>query len=292
LAEESVTGGIEIVTSATRRGGDTVNAGRTLVRALVVLGGAAAVSAIAWLTATASASTVTQVTDGPIGSGSPAAVTTIGDPQPTVLSQVTGSVPVQHAHDSVTPALARVHDLPGAATHTGRLAEGLETSATQAVRAVPATVLAVGRIAMAATDLTGLVAPAAGPRDHVEKLHAGLDSAGPDDAMHPPANRGQRERSAGLSSAAIPVRAATTAIAGQPRPGHRSDHGAGGLAGHSWLPSCVVPASAGLTSGHDRPCGDAVQPPAAEHAQPAHRRNGPLLQAVTSAEIRPGVTPD
>ncbi len=270
-----------------------MSAGRTLVRALVVLGAAVAVCAIAWLTATASASTVTQVTDGSIGSGSPAVVTTIGASQPAVLSQVTGSVPVaRHAPDSVTPALGRVHDLSGAVTHTARLADVLETSATHAVASVRTTALAVGRVAMAVTDLTGLLAPADGPRDHSEKLPVGLDSAGPDAATHAPANRGPGERSGGLSSAVIPVRAATTPIAGHLRTDPPSDRGAGGLAGRSWLPSCVVPASAGLTVGHDRSYGDAVQSPAAEHPQPSHRRNRSLRQAVTSAEIRPGVTPD
>jgi hypothetical protein len=96
--EESTSRRVEIVTSVTRRGGDTVNAGRILMRALVVFGGAVADSTIAWLTATASASTITQVTDGPIGAGTPAVATPTGDPQPHVLSQVTGSVPVvRHA---------------------------------------------------------------------------------------------------------------------------------------------------------------------------------------------------
>ncbi|MEV6647763.1 hypothetical protein [Amycolatopsis sp. NPDC051371] len=284
--------GIEIVTSATRRGGDTVHAGRILARALVVIGGAAAVSAIVWLTATASASTVTQVTDGPIGSGTQAVVTTAGDAQSPMLAQVTGSVPlVRRAHDAATPTLARVRDLSGAAAQTGRLADVLETSVTHAAASVPATVLAVGRIAVTATDLTGLAAQADAPRDHVEQSPLGPDVVGRNDATRAPADSGTRERSAGLSPVAIPVRAATTAIAGQAHADHGSDHGATGR-GRSWLPSCVVPANAGLSAGHDRGCGDAVQPPAADHPQPSHRRNDVLRRAVTAAEIQPGITPD
>ncbi|MDQ7805861.1 hypothetical protein Q5425_19125 [Amycolatopsis sp. A133] len=249
-----------------------------------MVGGAAAVSALAWLTATASASTVTQVADGPIGSAAPAVVTTIGDAQPPVLLQVTDAVPV--VRDAATPALARTRELSGAAAHTARLADVLKTSA------VPATVLAVGRIAATATDLTGLAEPADSPRDYVEPPVAGTDAAGPDDLTRAPANSTPREGSAGRSSVAIPVRAATTAIAGPLHTDARSDHGASGFAGQWWLPSCVVPPTAGLSSGHDRSCGDVVQPPSAEHPQPSHRRNRVLHQAVASAEIQPGVTPD
>ncbi|MEV6640594.1 hypothetical protein [Amycolatopsis sp. NPDC051371] len=281
---------IEIVTSATRRGGDTVNAGRILARALVVIGGAAAVSAIAWLTATASASTVAQVTDGP---GTQAAVTTAVDAQAPVLTQVTGSVPlVRRAHDAATPTLAPVRDLSGAAAHAGRLDDVLETSVAHAAASVPATVLAVGRIAVTATDLTGLVAPTDAPSRHVEKSLADPDAAGPSDPMRATADSGPRKQSADLSSVAIPVRVAATAIARQLHTDPRSDHGAGVLGGRSWMPSCVVPASAGVTAGHDRGCGDAVRPPAAEQRQPSHRRSGVLGRAVTAAEIQPGVTPD
>ena len=262
-----------------------MKAGRILARALVVIGGAAAVSAIAWLTATASASTVTQVTDGPTRPGIPAVATSTGDPQPSVLSPVIGSVPVaRHADDAMTPALARVRELPGA--HTGRLADVLETSVTYAVP------VAVKRIGVAATNLTGLTGLAAladGPRDHVEISPAGPDLAGPNDLTRAPENTGLRQGTAGLSSAAIPVHPATTAI---PHAAPRSDHGVGGHAGRSWLPSCVVPASAGSAAGHENSCGDVVQPPAAEHPQLPHRRNGVLCPAETSAEIQPGVTPD
>ncbi len=262
------------MTSATGRGGDTANAGRFLVRALVVLGGAAAVSAIAWLTATASASTVTPVTDGPIGSSASAVVTTIGESP--VLARV--AVPVaRHADDAATPALARVRDL---STHTPRLADVLETSAS-----VPINILAV-----AATDLTGLVAPADSPSDHIAPV--GPDAAAPNDLTRAPATSEPRERPAGHASASIPVRSVMPEIAGQPDTDHPSAHGTSGPAGESWLPSCVVPASAGLTAGHDRGCGDAVQPSEAEHAQPSHRRNDVLRRAVTSVEIQPGVTPD
>ncbi|WP_410671412.1 hypothetical protein [Amycolatopsis sp. cmx-4-68] len=265
-----------------------MKAGRVLVRALVVVGGAAAVSAIAWLTATASASTVTQVTDG---SASPAVVTTIGDPQPPAL--VTDSVPVvRRAHDAAAPVLARVRDLSGAAAPATRLTEVLETSVTRAVRAVPGTVVAVQRIAGTATALTGLVAPAEGARDYVEQPPAGPDAARRDDPTRTPANGGPRERSAGLSPAAIPNRVATTAIASQLPADHRSGHGVDGLGGRSWLPSCVGPASAGLTADHDRSCGDAVQSAAAGHPQSSHRRTGVLSRPVASAEIQPGVTPD
>jgi hypothetical protein len=279
--------GIEIVTSATKRGGDRVNAGRILARALVVIGGAAAVSAIAWLSATASASTGTQDVDGPIGSGVPAVVSTIGDPRPPVLLQV--AVPVaRHAGGAATSALAQVRDLSGVAAQT----DALGTSASRAVASVPAAVLAVGRVAVAATDLTDLVAQADKPSDHNENSPAGSDAAGPGDGTSAPADSGLRERSAGISPAAIPVHAATARIAGQPHADSQSEHGAGGLPGRSWLPSCVVPANAGLTAGHDHGCGDAVQASAADHPQPVKPRNGVLRRAVTSTEIQPGTTPD
>lgn len=276
--------------SATDRGGDTVNAGRILGRALVVIGGAAAVSAIAWLTATASASTVT---DEPISSNVPAVVSTIDYPPSPVLPQVTDTVPVvRRAPDAAPPALARVGDLSGAAAHTARLVGVLETSATHAVASVPVTVLAAERIAVAATGLTGLITPADGPLDHIGDAPEVSAAAGPNDLAHAPANSGGRERPADRAVAMVPVSPATTAIAARPRVHPRSDHGAGGLPGRSWLPSCVVPASAGLSTGHDRSGGDAVQPTAAQLPQPSHHRNGVPGQAVTSAEIQPGVTPD
>jgi hypothetical protein len=262
-----------------------VNARRILARALVVIGGAAAVSAIAWLTATASASTVTQDADGPIGS----VVTTVGDPRPPVLAQVAGAVPVaRHADSAATSALAQVRDLSGVAAQT----EALGAGASHAVASVPAAVLAVGRVAVAATDLTDFVAPAGKPSDHNENPPAGSDAAGPADSAPAPADSGPRERSAGLSPAATPVHAATARIAGQSHADSRSEHGAGGLPGRSWLPSCVVPANAGLTAGHDHGCGDAVQASAADHPQPVKSRNGVLRRAVTSTEIQPGTTPD
>lgn len=260
-----------------------MNAGRILVRALVVLGGAAAVSALAWLSATASASTVTQITDEPIASVVPAVVTTIGQPQPSVLAPVVGSVPVvRRAQDAVTPALSRVRDLAGAAAHPARLADVLETNVTHAV----------GRIAVAATDLVGLGTPAESPRDHVDTPSAGLGAVRPDDASGAPVHSDPRNRSAGRFSATTPVRAATTAVVARLHADHRSERGAGGPAGDAWLPSCVVPAGAGLTAGHDQGCGDVAQSRPAEDPQPSHRRNGVPRRAVTAAEIQPGVTPD
>lgn len=228
-----------------------MNAGRILGRALVVLGGAAAACAIAWLTATASASTVTEVTDGPIASA--------------------GSLPV--VGQAAEPVLS---ELSGAATHTARLA-------TRVVASVPATVVEVGR-----TAVTALVPPADGPRDHVEKPLVSPEVARADDVTRASASSGPRERIAPFSSA-IPVRAA---VGSQLHADHRSDHAAGGIDGESWLPSCVGTASAGLTAGHDRNFGDAIQEPAAEHPQPSHREHGVLHRAVASAEIQPGVTPD
>jgi hypothetical protein len=260
-----------------------VNARRILARALVVIGGAAAVSAIAWLSATASASTVTQDADGPIGS----VVTTVGDPRPPVLSQV--AVPLaRHADGAATSALAQVRDLSEAAAQT----EALSAGASHAVASVPAAVLAVGRVAVAATDLTDFVAQADKPSDHNENSPAGSDAAGPGDSTPAPADSGPRERSAGFSPAAMPVHAATAQIVDQSHADSRSERGAGGLPGRSWLPSCVVPANAGFTAGHDHGCGDAVQAPAADHPQPAKSRNGVLRRAVTSTEIQPGTTPD
>jgi hypothetical protein len=145
-------------------------------------------------------------------------------------------------------------------------------------------------LAGAATDLTGLVVPADSPSDHISP--AGPDVEASKDLTRAPANSGPQERPAGHASAAIPVRAVLPEIAGQPDTDHPSAHGAGGPAGGSWLPSCVVPASAGLTAGHDRGCGDAVETSETEHAQPSHRRNDVLSRAVTSVEIQPGVTPD
>ncbi|MGW5743165.1 hypothetical protein [Amycolatopsis sp. NPDC003861] len=119
--------GLRIVT---RRENDTAKAGRFLVRALVVVGGAAAACALAWLTATASASTVTQVTDGPLG--------------------------------MAAPVLPVVPELPG--VDPARLADLVKS---QVPKAIPAAVAAVGRIAAAGP--TELDRPVEGPRDHAEK---------------------------------------------------------------------------------------------------------------------------
>ncbi len=235
-----------------------MNTGRILGRALVVVGGAAAACAIAWLTATASASTVTEVTDGPIA---------------TVVTSA-GTVPV--VRQAAAPVMGEVRGLSGAAAHTARLA-------TRVVASVPATVVEVGRTAVAT-----LVPPVEGPRDHVEKPAADPDVARADHATRAPASSGPRERFAAFSSA-IPVRAV---VGSRLHADHRSEHGAGGIGGHSWLPSCVGAASAGLTAGHDRNFGDAIQEAAAEHPQPSHREHGVLHRAVASAEIQPGVTPD
>ncbi|MEU7790738.1 hypothetical protein [Amycolatopsis sp. NPDC049159] len=278
MVEKLTTGGIEIVTSATKRGGDVVNAGRILVRALVVIGGAVALSAVAWLTATAFASTITQIADGP---GTPAVVTVADDLKPPTLSAVTGA----------TPSLVRVRDLSRAVAHTDRLVDVLEANVTDAVASTPATVLAVGRIAVVAADsTTGLVGPADDARDLVEHPPAGPGAAGPEDSAGSSPGTGPKERPAGHSSA-IAVGAATAAIASESRADQRADLGAGGP-GRSTLPSCVVPASTGLAAGHDRSSSDAVQPPAAAHPRSSHSRNGVSCRAVTSTEIQPGVTPD
>jgi hypothetical protein len=270
-----------------------VNTGRILVRALIVIGGAAAVCAIAWLTATASASPVTQVTDGLIRSGIPTAATPSGDPQLPVLSQVTSSAPlVRPARDAATPVLARVRDLSGAAAHTGRLVDLLDTNLTQAMATIPATVLMVRRVAESATDPTGPVTPTEDPSGNVEHSPPGLAAARPNYPADTLMTSGPRERSTGLSPVAIPVGAAKRAVAGELRTVLRSEYGAGGLAGGSWLSSCVIPASAGFTSGHDHTCGDVVQSLAAKFPQASHRRNGALRRAVTSTEMQPGVTPD
>lgn len=250
-----------------------MKAGRFLVRALVVAGGAAAVSAIAWLTGTASASTITETPD------SPAVVTAIGHAVPVV-------------RDAATPALTRVRDLSEAAADPIRLTETLETHVTHAVNALPGTVLAVRRIAEKATALTGLAAPPEEPSGHIGQSPAARDAAAPKDSAGEPVNGSPRHRPADLVPTTAPAHVATTAIAGQPHADDRSGHGADGLTGQSWLPSCVVPASAGFTSGHDRSGDDAVQPPAAEHAQSSHHGTGVLSRPVASAEIQPGVTPD
>ncbi|KDN17604.1 hypothetical protein DV20_35345 [Amycolatopsis rifamycinica] len=264
----------------TRWEDDTAKAGRFLVRALVVAGGAAAACALAWLTATASASTVTEVTDGPLGAGVPAVAATIGDAEPPVL----GHVPM--ARDTAAPAVARVRALPGAATDPARLTDLVKTDA------VSATVAAVGRFAAAATELTGLDTPAAGSPDHAGHAPAGLlDSAGPDDVSRAP-HSVPRKRSAGLFPATTPVRVIAHAVAGRLPAGHRADRGAEDSGGRSWLPSGTVSANAGPASGYDRGCGDVAQPFAAERPQSPPCRNDVSRSAVTAAEIQPGVTPD
>jgi len=236
-----------------------VNAGRILVRALVVLGGAAAACAIAWLTATASASTVTEVTDGPIASAVPGVVTSVG------------SVPA--VRQAAAPVLGEVRGLSGAAAHTARLA-------TRVVASVPATVTEVGRTAVAPP-----APPADSARDHVEKPAAGPDADRADDVTRAPASSGPRERAA---SRAIPVHAASRPHADH----HGAEHGEGGTGGQSSLLSCVGPASAGFTVGHGRNFADAIRETAAVHPQASHRRHGVLRATVASAEIQPGVTPD
>ncbi|WP_372669967.1 hypothetical protein [Amycolatopsis kentuckyensis] len=234
-----------------------MNAGRILGRALVVLGGAAAACAIAWLTATASASTVTEVTDAPIAVVQPPAL---------------DSIPVvRQARGAAAPAVARVRELSGAAAHTARFATGV-------VASVPATVVSVGRTAVAEPG-----APAAGPRDHLEKPAAGPGVAEASGSTRATASSGPRERSAAFSSV-VPVRAGVVS-----QPHTRSEHGDGG---RSWLLSCVGPAVAGFTAGHDRNFGDAIQESAAVRPQPSHHGYGVLRRAVASAEIQPGVTPD
>lgn len=158
--------------------------------------------------------------------------------------------------------------------HTAQLA-------TRVMASVPATVVEVGR-----TAVTALVPPADLPRVHVEKLVT--DVARADNATRAPASSGPRERFAALSSA-IPVR---VAVKSRLRADHHSEHGAGGIGGPSWLPSCVGAASAGFTAGHDHNCGDAIQESAAVYVQPLHCGHGVLHRTVASAEIQPGVTPD
>ncbi|WP_410638085.1 hypothetical protein [Amycolatopsis sp. lyj-346] len=244
------------------------------MRALVVTGGAAAACAFAWLTATASASTVTDIADGPLGKGSPAVEITTDDPQPPVLVQVADSAPaVQGARDAAA-----------------RLVDRLETNVPYAVDALPATVAAVGRIAVAATELAS--APTDGVRDDAEKPAAGLDTPAPDDASRAPVNSLPRERSADISSAMLPLRVVAAEVAGQLPADDRADHGADDLGGRSWPPSWTVSANAGPASGHDRGCGDVAQPDAGEHPQQWYRKTGVQHRAVTAAEIQPGVTPD
>ncbi|EOD69679.1 hypothetical protein [Amycolatopsis vancoresmycina] len=227
--------------------------------------------------------------DEPIGSSVPAVVPTI-DPART---QANGSVPVVgHATDAAPATVARVRDLSGSAAPTAALADALETSASHTVASVPGTVPAIGRIAVTATDLTRLITATDDPHHDIGSTPEVPAPAGSNDLAHAPANSGGRERPTDRALVTIPVRPATTAITEQPLTEPRSDHGTGGLAGRPWLPSCVVPASAGHATGHDRSGGDAVQPAGAQHPQPSHHRNGVPGQAVTSAEIQPGVTPD
>lgn len=235
----------------------TAKSGRTLLRVLVVVGGAAAACALGWLTATASAGTLT---DAPLDA-------------PAV---VTGSVPV-------------VHDVAsGAVADTARLAGTLEEHVGHAVDSVPATVAAVQRIAATATGLAKRDAPA---RSSAATPSAG--AAEPDDASRTSVDSAPRERSAVLLPAATAGRGAgTTAAAGRTPADHRAGDGVADPGRAPWLPPSAISADVGAASGHDRGSADAVQPYSAEHAQPAHRRNGVPHRAVTEAGIQPGVTPD
>ncbi len=237
------------------RDDDTVKAGRILARALVVIGGAAAACALAWLTATASASTVTQIADDPVGTA-----VAIGDPVPPVV--------------------------PGALAEPARLAGLVKSRVSQAI---PATVGTVGRIALGATGRTGPASPVKGPSGHAAKP-AGPGAAKPVDASPAREDSVPRQRSAGLFPATAPVRAAA---ATDPLPVDlRADHGVDGPGGPSWPPVETVSANAGPASGHDRGCGDVAPFHAVERPQFSDRRNAVSHRAVASAEIRPGVTPD
>lgn len=235
---------------------DTAKAGRTLLRALVVIGGAAAACALGWLTATASAGTLT---DGPLDA-------------PAV---VTGSVPVVH------------HAAAGAVADTARLAGALEEHVGHAVDSVPATVAAVRRIAATATGLTKRDAPA---RSSAATPSAG--AAEPDDSRTS-VGSAPRERSAGLLPVATTGRGVgKTAVAGRTPVHHRAGDGVADPGRAPWLPLCAISADAGAAPGHDRGSADVAPPRSAEPARPAHRRNGAPHRAVTEAGIQPGVTPD
>ncbi|WP_410562153.1 hypothetical protein [Amycolatopsis sp. cmx-4-61] len=262
-----------------------IHAGRALIRALVVIGGAAAVSAVAWLMATASASTLTDAADEPIGSGVQTVVSAIGDPKPSLLPQLGAA---ERVNDVATPALARVRGLSEAVTRTPLLPDVLDTRAIRKVTAVPATVLTLGRL----TELKDFFAPPESPLASVGSATVDSVTAEPHDALPAPANTDSRDTSAD-SAAGTQLRKTTTSIGGQPDVDLGSDQGVGGAGGRSGLQSCVIPAGAGFAGGHDRGCGDVVQPrPQVARLQSSRRWTRVQCHAVTAAEIQPGVTPD
>ncbi|QKV76809.1 hypothetical protein [Amycolatopsis sp. Hca4] len=245
-----------------------VNARRALVRALVVVGGAAAVSAVAWLTATASASTLTDITNEPIGAGVQTAVSAVSDPKPSVLPQ----------------AVERVDDVARGLSEAATRVDVLHAHAIPAVTTIPAAVLTL-------TDLTGNLESPDNPVEHVGKPPADPVAAESHDVRSAPAKTGSPEAST-APSAAFPLRPAAASALGEAHADLGADHGLGGLGGRSGLQAYVVPATAAFAAGGDRGCGDVAQPRSETRLQSSGRRNRVQQHAVVAAEIQPGVTPD
>ncbi|WP_410587154.1 hypothetical protein [Amycolatopsis sp. lyj-23] len=260
-----------------------VNAGRALIRALIVIGGAAAVSAVAWLMATASASTLTDAVDEPIASGVQAVVSATGGPTSSVLPH---SDAAERIDEAATPVLAHVRSLSEAAG-TSRLTDVLDTHAIRTVTAVPATVLTLGHL----TDLAGILAPVGSPLEYVGKTPVASATTEPNDFLPASAKTDPRGTSAGSAVATL-RHAATTSTGVQAHADLGPDSGAGEDGGRSGLQGCAVPAGAGFAAGHDRGCGDVVQPRPEARLQSSRCWNRVLSHAVTAAEIQPGVTPD
>ncbi len=283
----------------TKREGDPVGTGRFLLRALVVVGGAAAVSAVAWMSATASASTGTQITAEPIGSGSPAAVTTAGHRQSQTRSLVADVVPAvsRDLHHTVT-APAAVHntvDALGASVHAIAATHIPAVDVARVADSVTATFNAGRSVAVAATDLVDLsLASGRGSRPAGDAPVDPARVVEQDSVLPEAAISEMPRRTPASASSGVPVRA-TTADAPVSIRAHElptSGHEDGGHPVRPWSPSCVVSASMCLAASHDRGTGDAAPQSAADHQLLPRGGYGLRDRCVTATEIRPGVTPD
>ncbi len=292
-------GEAEIVAGVTKREGDLVGTGRFLLRALVVVGGAAAVSTVAWMSATASASAGTQIAAEPIGSGSPAAVTTAGHQQPQTRSLVADVVPAvsRDLHHTVT-APAAVHntvDALGASVHAIAATHIPAVNVAQVADSV-ITTFNVGRsVAATATNLVDLtLASGRGSRPAGDAPVDPTRVVERDSVVPVAAISGMPMRMPASASSGVPVRAITAdapvSIRAHELPA--SGHEDGGYPVRPWSPSCVVSASMCLAVSHDRGTGVAAPQGAADYQLLPRGGYGVRDRCVTATEIRPGVTPD
>jgi hypothetical protein len=285
------------MTSVTKREDDTAGAGRFLVRALVVVGGAAAVSTVAWLTATASAST--QVPDGPIESGSPAAVAMAGHREPPVPSPVAGVVPAlsRDLHDAAAAPRA-AHDVPSLlreSAHVAVPADVVSAGVDRVKSSLAAGVEASRSIATAATDLTGTSPQPDFLRDPVSEASVAPRPDIEQGGVTPtPAADVLAARTADAHSSGIRVHATSADMSPSTRAHdhRRPGHNTGDQPVHPWSPSCVVSASTCLATDHGHGSGDAAHQAVAEPRLLPHACCGLRDHIVTAAELCPGVTPD